>query len=190
MASISAQPAGPDRPRRALEILAAAGEGGLTTPALTAAAGATDARALSWYGSIMREAEARGWVAGAGADGARQRGRPVLWRITDAGRGRLAEYELARSVPTTRQIAAVRRAEVAQERRHCDLALALSRAIIDGRDDLTSDEKLGLVRSLRKEGCKLQEIGDLFGRSGEYIRLALKHDAWPVTTSMMIRTEE
>jgi hypothetical protein len=192
MPSIASKPAGPDRPRRALALLADAGETGLTTPELMRAAGEIGTRPLRWFGSIMRDAERRGWAERTGvlSTGAWQQGRAVQWRITEAGRERLADYDRARSVPTTRQVAAERREAVAEAESHRALAIALAQAIIDDRPDLTDDQRLRIVRDLRAEGCLLREIGTLFGVSREYIRLALKFDSWPVTTAMMIRTEE
>lgn len=191
MTSIASKPAGPDRPHRALALLADAGETGLTTPELIVAAGETGNKALSWYGSILREAEQRGWVERTGLrpQSGIRKVRAVQWRITDGGRERLAEYDRARSTPTTRQRAAKQREAVAEVMEHRKLALALATAIMDDRH-LTGDQALQIILDLRAEGCTLDEIGSLFGRSREYVRLAIKHRCWPVPSAMMFRTEE
>lgn len=187
MANMATAPAGPDRPRRALLILADAGEAGLTTPEIVAAAGETGRKgALTWYGGILRDAERAGWVIRLGRSaGGYRRGPAVIWAVTEAGRERLAQYDRARSVPTTRQAAAWQRTRKAAGKQEREMVLAAARML--DLSQLTSEQSLVLVRELRAQGCLLQEIGRLFGRSREYIRLALKYDAWPVTSAMIIR---
>jgi hypothetical protein len=187
MTSMSAAPAGPDRPRRTLLILDDAGDPGLTTPQIVAAAGEYGTKAaMSWYGSILRAADKRGWVMRLGRDkGGWQSGSPIRWRITDDGRDRLAVYDVLRAVPTVRRAAVARREERRQDWAARQVLLDDVRRLADDPDTLPREQKLRLAQDLRAAGCTLQEIGDLFGKSREWIRLVLKHGTWSVTTAMM-----
>lgn len=184
MTGIAVRPSGPDRPRRALEILAQHGE--QTTPQIVEAAGELGRKsAMSWYGNNLRKAEKRGWVVRTGQEhGGWQQGRPVRWMITEAGQKRLAEYEAARSTPTTRQATAARK-EKSLEQWKVRQAVLSGAEVLIAPGILSDDGKLKLAVQLRDAGCTLAEIGDLFGKSREWVRLVLKFGTWHVTAQMI-----
>lgn len=171
----------PDRPFTALRLLAAAGEKGLTTPEIVNASGEEDKGArLSWYGGVLRQALAQGWVRELGREsGGWQKGKAIRWAITDAGVIRLKEYADARAgSPTSerRRQAAVRAA--ARKAAQDALRPTLDQAVNVLPSLTQPSEKYELAVTLRNAGCTLQQIADVFGCSREWIRQVLEQGTW------------
>jgi hypothetical protein len=127
-------------------------------------------QALSWYGSILRDQEQAGRVEQAGkVRSGRYNGAPTCtWRITDEGRKLLAYLDDAPLREAERERLEAEMAETASRRAE---ALAEG-ARIYSRGTPRAERWHAAVR-LRRLGCTLEEIGELFGVTREMIRKEL-----------------
>lgn len=176
----------PDRPRTALALLAQAGDKGLTTPEILAAADDGGGSRMSWYGSVLRQALSRGWVKELGREsGGWQKGKVIRWGITPEGISRLAEYDVARSTPSVRKQRQAQAAANAAAKADREPLLAYWK---EAAPALTSPEvKHALALKLREDGCTLQEIADVFGTSREWIRQVLAQGTWRATARPRVK---
>lgn len=159
------------RPVRILDALAQAA-GGLSTPQLVALLGERiqdHQQALTKYGEVLRFRESAGHVERAGeTEGSWQQGPAVIWRITSAGRAWLRECEREAS-----RAPVAGAAEDAEEARLAAGRKALADAAQHYSRDTPADVRIQVARELRYAGCSLKEIGQVFGVTGEAIRLIL-----------------
>jgi hypothetical protein len=169
-----------DRPLRALELLAAADghvpevtwqakrdatvpgdltrEQGLYITTLIEQAGEQiSQRTLTWFGHVLRDAETHGWVVRTGqAQGGWQKGRPIRWAITPAGRQHVLEVQARRE----RKAVAARAADDAIRARQA--ALKKARRTYD-KATATRHEREQVTIMLRDAGVGWRDIGVVTG---------------------------
>jgi hypothetical protein len=163
------------RPIRILRALAAAGPGGVSTPALTDQLGYTVPRqsALCHNGEILRRFKDRGLVAVAGwTPGGRRKGSAAIWAITRAGRDWLRKAEARQADDAAARRVKADRAGAAAWR---EKLLAGMRKEGYGRNTPVAVRRQ-VSRDLLTRGFTLQQIGDLFGVTREAIRLTVLPD--------------
>lgn len=153
-----------DRPLRTLELLGAAGDAGLLTTEIVKQAGEeVNQRTLTWFGSVLREAEQHSWVVrGERTAGGWQQGRIQRWHITPAGRQHALKIWAKRG---ERDEKAARKEMVAQ--RHAQALKDASRDYVRGGP--IRGRQLMAVR-MRDAGASYQEISDVTGVSRQQSR--------------------
>ena len=136
---------------------------------------------MSWYGTTLRRLARNGEaeIAGKTTDVGWQRCPRIIWRITEAGRDRLTRHDAAPQLAAEAQAEAQRLAE-AKAQAAAARAGALAETVrVHGRG-ASVDERRAAGARLRGLGCTLEEIGQVFGVSGEQVRQdLLSHAPWP-----------
>lgn len=123
-------------------------------------------KALSWYGSALRTREAMGHVGRAGKVPASYHNIPtILWRITGQGLKALAYLDDEPLREAGLEQARIRQDEAERARREALADAARSYS----RNTLRPERRVAASR-LRALGCRLEEIGAVFGVTREQIR--------------------
>jgi len=164
------------RPARILRGLAD-NPAGLSNSALVTLlgedAGTVRQRVLCWYNQILAKHADAGNVIRTGLTaGGRRVGKSCIWQITSQGRAYLAALE---ALPQARADAAfaARREAAAKRQAEKTRAGKLTRAAASYGPDTPRDTRRVVAADLRKAGCTLAEIAQVFGKTREAIRLDL-----------------